>query len=97
MGKTSVDRVGNCGRQRTFDERDARALVRYVKKNRRATLPQEQRLYYKLPPDVSLQSPFLKMGNTTAMSHSTDTVPDLHTTLQGCDTPQCPKPSASPD
>ncbi len=40
MGKTSVNRVGNCGRQRTFDERDARALVRYVRKNRRATLPQ---------------------------------------------------------
>ncbi len=37
MGKTSVNRVGNCGRQRTFDERDAHALVRYVRKNRRAT------------------------------------------------------------
>ncbi len=30
MGKTSVNRVGNCGRQHTFDERDARALVRSV-------------------------------------------------------------------
>ena len=27
MGKTSVNRVGNCGRQRTFYDRDARALV----------------------------------------------------------------------
>ncbi len=40
VGKTSVNRVGNCGRQRTFDERDAHALVRYVRKNRRANLPQ---------------------------------------------------------
>ena len=40
MGKTSVNRVGNCGRQRTFYDRDARALVRHVRKNRRATLPQ---------------------------------------------------------
>ncbi len=38
--KTSVNRVGNCGRQRTLDERVARALVRYARKNRRATLPQ---------------------------------------------------------
>uniref|UniRef100_A0A3B4XRT0 Transposase Tc1-like domain-containing protein n=1 Tax=Seriola lalandi dorsalis TaxID=1841481 RepID=A0A3B4XRT0_SERLL len=40
LGKTSVSRVGNCGRQRTLDDRDARALVRYVRKNRTATLPQ---------------------------------------------------------
>ncbi len=30
----------NCGRQRTFDDCDACALVQYVRKNRRATLPQ---------------------------------------------------------
>uniref|UniRef100_A0A3B4YW54 Transposase Tc1-like domain-containing protein n=1 Tax=Stegastes partitus TaxID=144197 RepID=A0A3B4YW54_9TELE len=39
-GKTSVSRVGNCGRQRTLDDRDARALVQFVKKNRSATLAQ---------------------------------------------------------
>lgn len=39
-GKTSVNRVGNCGRGRAFDEQDTRALVRFVKKNRRATLSQ---------------------------------------------------------
>lgn len=27
MGNTSVNRVGNCDRQRTFDDHDARALV----------------------------------------------------------------------
>lgn len=40
VGKKSVNRSGNCGRQRTFDDRDARALVTYVRKNRRATLAQ---------------------------------------------------------
>ena len=30
--ETSVNRVGNCGRRRTFDDRDARALVRDVRK-----------------------------------------------------------------
>lgn len=39
-GKTSVNRVGNCGQQRTSEERDARALVQHVRKNRKATLPQ---------------------------------------------------------
>ena len=39
MGKT-VNRVENCGPQHTFDDRDACASVRYVSKNRRATLPQ---------------------------------------------------------
>lgn len=40
LGKSSVSRVGNCGRQRSLDERDARALVQFVKKNRSATLAQ---------------------------------------------------------
>uniref|UniRef100_A0A3P8SKM5 Transposase Tc1-like domain-containing protein n=1 Tax=Amphiprion percula TaxID=161767 RepID=A0A3P8SKM5_AMPPE len=39
-GKTSVSRVGNCGRQRTLNDRDARALVQFVKQNRSATLAQ---------------------------------------------------------
>ncbi len=37
VGKTSVNRVGSCGRQRTFDNC---ALMWYARKNRRATLPQ---------------------------------------------------------
>lgn len=40
MGRTSVNRVGHCGRQSTFDDRDACLLVQYVRKNRRATLLQ---------------------------------------------------------
>lgn len=40
IGKTSVNRVRNCGQLRTSDGRDAHAFVRYVMKNRRATLPQ---------------------------------------------------------
>uniref|UniRef100_A0A0E9WFX9 Uncharacterized protein n=1 Tax=Anguilla anguilla TaxID=7936 RepID=A0A0E9WFX9_ANGAN len=40
IGNTSVNMVGNCGRKLTFDDYDAHALVRYVRKNRRATLPQ---------------------------------------------------------
>lgn len=39
-GKTSVNRDGNCGRQRKSDKRDARALVLPVRKNRGATLLQ---------------------------------------------------------
>ena len=40
MGKTSVNRIRNCGRNCFFDDLDACALVRYVRKNRRATLRQ---------------------------------------------------------
>uniref|UniRef100_A0A3Q2WG12 Transposase Tc1-like domain-containing protein n=1 Tax=Haplochromis burtoni TaxID=8153 RepID=A0A3Q2WG12_HAPBU len=40
QGKSSVSRVGNCGRQRSLGEHDARALVQFVKKNRSATLAQ---------------------------------------------------------
>lgn len=40
MGKTSVNTFGNCARLYTFDDRDSCALVRYVGKNRRATLLQ---------------------------------------------------------
>lgn len=33
--------VGNCGRQRTFDDHDACALVQYLRENRRLSLPQK--------------------------------------------------------
>lgn len=40
VGKTSVNRAGNCGRKRRFSDRDARALVRYVEKNKTASVIQ---------------------------------------------------------
>lgn len=42
--KTSVNRAANCGRQCTFDDCDARALVRYVRKTRGTTLPRGLRV-----------------------------------------------------
>ena len=39
MEKTSADRVGNCGQQHRFEERDAHVSVRHVRKNRRAAPP----------------------------------------------------------
>uniref|UniRef100_A0A3B4WY32 Transposase Tc1-like domain-containing protein n=1 Tax=Seriola lalandi dorsalis TaxID=1841481 RepID=A0A3B4WY32_SERLL len=39
VGEASINRVGQRGQQRTFDGRDAHALARYVRKNRRAALP----------------------------------------------------------
>lgn len=84
-GKTSVNRVGSCGRQSTIEERDARVLVQHVRKDTRATLPQVTEIINAGRGQTMSARTACREGNTEAAAHKpciTET--NAHLRVQWC-------------